>query len=91
MSPLGLLALLIGVVTFGGGAVVFLHDLLEARLAGEPAGGEGGVARRARRARRPWRAPPAPASRGLVVTVRAGTLQARGAEAGAGRGEAAGG
>lgn len=45
---MSLLAFLLGVVTFGGSAVVFLYDLLEARLAGEPASDEGGGARRAR-------------------------------------------
>jgi hypothetical protein len=88
---MSLLAFLLGVVTFGGSAVVFLYDLLEARLAGEPASDEGGGARRARRTHRLLPARPVPAGRGVVFTVRAGSQQARGAAHREGRGEAASG
>ncbi|HLV11623.1 MAG TPA: hypothetical protein VKY42_04170 [Trueperaceae bacterium] len=82
MSPLGLLAFLFAVVTFGGSALVFLHDLIEARLAGEPVPG-GGRSRRRVRVRTAG-VPRAPRS-GVVVTVRAGAAPA----ASAGRGEVA--
>lgn len=73
MSPLGLLALLFALVTFGGGAVVYLYDLLEARMAGAPATGGGGKARRGARLRRLTPARSGRLPRGVVVTVRAGS------------------
>ncbi len=80
MSPIGLLALLFGVVALGGSAVVYLYDLLEARLLAP--GGGGREARRTRRARA-LTVPPGRMPRGVVVTVRAGSAPA-GREEGAG-------
>ncbi len=74
MSPLGLLALAFAVVTFGGSAVVFLHDLLEERLARRGVAGGGRSALRPHRLRIVRRKPMPPS--GLVVTVKAGARPA---------------
>jgi len=70
MSPLGLLAITFAVVTFGGGAVVLLYDLLEERLAPRGVAGGGRSALRRHRMRLA-RHQPSP-SAGQVVTVKAG-------------------
>lgn len=76
MSPLGLLAVALAVVTFGGGAVVYLYDVLEERLSRRPVAGGGRSALRRAKARVMPRQPSLP--RGLVVTVKAGGRQASG-------------
>lgn len=74
MSPLGLLAAAFALVTFGGGAVVLLHDLLEERLArrGLEGGGRSALRRYRLRMARTRTSQP----RGLVVTVKAGARPA---------------
>lgn len=78
MSPLGLLAVAFAVVTFGGGAIVYLYDVLEERLSRRPATGGGRSALRRPNVRVAPRQPGLP--RGLVVTVKAGGRQGNGGE-----------
>lgn len=80
MSPIGLLAVLFAVVTFGGGALVFLYDMVEARTTSR----RSAVGERSARRLRPTPAAVRQMSqpRGLVVTVRAGAQPASRGEAG---------
>lgn len=81
MSPLGLLALALAVITFGGGAVVFLYDLLEARLSRAPSPGGGRIGRVVRVQYMQGNT----ASRGLTFTMKAGSSLANRGEVDANR------